>query len=267
MKIQSRNRVHTRFSLRSLSSALLRVPLSTALAFACTGSLLCASSLLCISPLLCTSIDAQTPSPASTPTPEVPRPTIPPTGYTSIEPLWPGPAPLSTGATSADIPKLYCYPAPGPGPHTAVVVLPGGGYINLVMEKEGAAEARWLNARGVSAYILQYRLAPRYLYPAPMLDGLRAVRFIRAHAQPWHLRPDAIGIWGFSAGGHPPATSPPPTLTPTRPSPAQPTPLRPPVRTPSSAPIRSTPSAPTPPSPSSATAGSRSTPPSPAPSA
>jgi acetyl esterase/lipase len=83
-----------------------------------------------------------------------------------------------------------------------VLVLPGGGYLHLVNEKEGAAEARWLNAHGVSAYILQYRLSPRYQYPAPMLDGLRAVRFVRAHATAWHLRPDAIGVWGFSAGGH-----------------------------------------------------------------
>lgn len=134
--------------------------------------------------------------------PETHHATIPPTGYASIERLWPGHAPGGVGTTSEDIPKLYCYPVPGPGTHAAVVILPGGGYINLVMEKEGAAEARWLNARGVSAYILEYRLAPRYHYPVPMLDGLRAVRFVRAHAAAWHLRPDAIGVWGFSAGGH-----------------------------------------------------------------
>ena len=70
------------------------------------------------------------------------------------------------------------------------------------MEKEGAVEARWLNDHGVSAYVLQYRLSPAYRYPAPMQDGARAVRFVRSHAKDWGLRPDAIGVWGFSAGGH-----------------------------------------------------------------
>jgi acetyl esterase/lipase len=127
---------------------------------------------------------------------------VPPGGYTSVEILWPGGAPSALGTTFDDIPKLYCYPAAGDGPHTAVVVLPGGGYTHLVMDKEGGAEARWLSAHGVSAYVLQYRLSPRYLYPAALQDGMRAVRFVRAHAAQWHLRPDAVGVWGFSAGGH-----------------------------------------------------------------
>lgn len=127
---------------------------------------------------------------------------VPPKGYRSIEVLWPNGAPGAAGRQEADVPKLYCFPAAGPGPHAAVVVLPGGGYNHLVFEKEGAAEARWLNERGVSAYVLQYRLSPRYHYPAPMLDGERAVRLVRSHAKEWHLRPEAIGVWGFSAGGH-----------------------------------------------------------------
>jgi acetyl esterase/lipase len=120
----------------------------------------------------------------------------------SVEALWPGGAPGAVGTTYDDVPKLYCYPATGDGPHTAVVVLPGGGYNHLVMEQEGAAEARWLSQHGVSAYVLVYRLSPRYLYPWAMVDGLRAVRFVRGHAAAWKLRPDAIGVWGFSAGGH-----------------------------------------------------------------
>jgi len=120
----------------------------------------------------------------------------------SVEVLWPGGAPGEVGTTYDDVPKLYCYPAAGDGPHTAVIVLPGGGYTHLVMEQEGAAEARWLNQHGVSAYVLVYRLSPRYLYPAAMQDGLQAVRFVRSHAAEWKLRPDAIGVWGFSAGGH-----------------------------------------------------------------
>jgi acetyl esterase/lipase len=129
-------------------------------------------------------------------------PTVPPKDYASVEVLWPAGAPGALGTEEDDKPKLYCYPAAGDGPHAAVVVLPGGGYIKLVMEKEGAAEARWLNAHGVSAYVLQYRLNPRYEYPWPLADGERAVRLVRAHAKEWKVRPDAIGVWGFSAGGH-----------------------------------------------------------------
>jgi acetyl esterase/lipase len=125
-----------------------------------------------------------------------------PKGFASVEILWPGGAPGATGTADGDVPKLYCYPAAGAGPHAAVVVLPGGGYTHVVMEKEGGVEARWLNAHGVSAYVLQYRLSPAYHYPAPLQDGERAVRFVRSHAKDWGLRPDAIGVWGFSAGGH-----------------------------------------------------------------
>ena len=135
--------------------------------------------------------------------PVAPKPDPPPTGYSAIEPLWPaGHVPGAVGTDPVDVPKLYLYPAAGPGLHPAVVVLPGGGYTHLVMGAEGALEAQWLQAHGVSAYVLQYRLWPRYQYPYPLLDGLRAVRFVRAHAAAWNLRSDAIGIWGFSAGGH-----------------------------------------------------------------
>ena len=126
----------------------------------------------------------------------------PPKGFVSIEILWPGGAPGAHGTADGDVPKLFCYPAPGAGPHAAVVVIPGGGYTNVVLEKEGGVEARWLNERGVSAYVLQYRLSPAYQYPTPMQDGERAMRFVRSHAQQWGLRADAIGAWGFSAGGH-----------------------------------------------------------------
>ncbi len=71
--------------------------------------------------------------------PAVNAPTKPPTGYVSIEVLWPGGAPGAVGTESDDVPKLYCYPAPGEGVHNAVVVLPGGGYKALVMGKEGDA--------------------------------------------------------------------------------------------------------------------------------
>jgi acetyl esterase/lipase len=128
--------------------------------------------------------------------------TAPPSGFTQALRLWPGNAPDARGATSADIPKLFSYPAAGLGLHPAVIVLPGGGYSHLVMEKEGADAARFLAARGVNAYVLQYRLGPTYRFPIPMVDASRAVRYLRANAQSLGLDPHKIGLWGFSAGGH-----------------------------------------------------------------
>jgi acetyl esterase/lipase len=126
----------------------------------------------------------------------------PPPGYTKEMTLWPDTAPGAVGTAPVDVPKVYSFPATGPGPHPAVVVFPGGGYVHVVTEKEGGVAARWLQAHGVSAYVVVYRVAPRYTYPVPLNDGLRAMRFVRAHAAEWDLRPDAIGAWGFSAGGH-----------------------------------------------------------------
>jgi acetyl esterase/lipase len=125
--------------------------------------------------------------------------------------LWPGGAPGALGTNDPDVPKLFCYPVHGAAEHareeprgerTAVIVLPGGGYRNLVMEKEGAAEARWLNEHGIEAFVLQYRLGPKYHFPAPMLDGARAVRYVRSHAAEMGVSPAKVGVWGFSAGGH-----------------------------------------------------------------
>jgi acetyl esterase/lipase len=125
----------------------------------------------------------------------------PPTGYAQVFVLWPGGAPLAKGTASVDIPKLYYYPPRGASAHSAVIVLPGGGYNHLVMEKEGADAAKWLAAHGVAAFVLQYRVAP-YRFPAPMLDGARAVRYVRSHAADFGAVSGKIGLWGFSAGGH-----------------------------------------------------------------
>ncbi len=126
----------------------------------------------------------------------------PPAGYTKILPLWPNGAPMAKGTASGDIPKLYYYPATGTGIRSAVIVLPGGGYTHVVMEKEGAVEGKWLSSHGVAAFVLQYRLAPWYKYPVPMMDGARAVRYVRSHAGEFGIDPGKVGVWGFSAGGN-----------------------------------------------------------------
>ncbi len=119
-----------------------------------------------------------------------------------IEYLWPDGAPGAIGTDEQDRPHLEIFGAPGPRLHTAIIVCPGGGYKHLAYDKEGTRIAEWLNLRGITAFVLTYRLAPRYHFPAPILDGYRAVRWVRSHAQEYGVAPDRIGMWGFSAGGH-----------------------------------------------------------------
>jgi len=117
--------------------------------------------------------------------------------------LWPDGAPGAVGTDDADRPSLTLYSLAGGQPaRSAVVVCPGGGYAGLAMDHEGRQVAEWLNSLGIAAFILKYRLAPRYHHPAMMEDAQRALRYVRAHAQEWGIAPDRIGIWGFSAGGH-----------------------------------------------------------------
>ena len=84
----------------------------------------------------------------------------------------------------------------------AVVVCPGGGYRILAVGHEGKDIADWLTSRGITAFVLKYRIAPRYRHPAPLQDAQRAVRTVRARAKDWGVDPGRVGIWGFSAGGH-----------------------------------------------------------------
>jgi acetyl esterase/lipase len=117
--------------------------------------------------------------------------------------LWPNGAPGARGDQDADKPTLFPYVVPeGRGTGTAVIVCPGGGYQNLSMEKEGSDVARWLNSIGVTAFVLRYRLGPKYHHPIELGDAQRAIRTIRSHAATYRISPDRIGIMGFSAGGH-----------------------------------------------------------------
>jgi len=115
--------------------------------------------------------------------------------------LWPGGAPGALGDADADKPSLTPFLAKSPN-GTAVVVCPGGGYQNLAFEKEGTDIAKWLNSLGISAFVLKYRLGPKYHHPAMIHDAQRAIRTVRSRAAELHVQPDRIGIWGFSAGGH-----------------------------------------------------------------
>jgi acetyl esterase/lipase len=115
--------------------------------------------------------------------------------------VYPGAVPGALGHTDADRPTIDVYlPAANPT-HTAVLVIPGGGYSNVVADREGAAPAEWLAQRGVAAFVLHYRVAP-YRYPAPIADAERAMRLLRSQADNFGFSPDHLGAWGFSAGGH-----------------------------------------------------------------
>lgn len=123
--------------------------------------------------------------------------------------LWPDGAPGAVGAEPQDRPKITIYRAAkesvngsAPANGAAVVVCPGGGYRNLASDHEGRQVARWLNQLGVSAFVLQYRVGPRYRHPAPLQDVQRAIRIVRARATEFGVDPRRLGVLGFSAGGH-----------------------------------------------------------------
>ena len=117
--------------------------------------------------------------------------------------LWPDGAPGAVGNEDVDKPTLALFAAPEErSTGTAVVVCPGGGYRNLAMDHEGVQIARWLNSIGVAAFVLKYRLGPRYHHPAPLDDAQRALRYVRLNAARFRVDPGRVGIWGFSAGGH-----------------------------------------------------------------
>src|SRR5205085_5120208 len=84
----------------------------------------------------------------------------------------------------------------------AVVICPGGGYGFLAVDHEGKQVAEWLNSLGVTAFMLKYRIAPRYKHPAPLDDAQRAIRTVRARAEEFNIDPQRVGVLGFSAGGH-----------------------------------------------------------------
>lgn len=82
-----------------------------------------------------------------------------------------------------------------------VIICPGGGYQHHALEKEGTAVAEEFNKNGITAFVLQYRIAP-YTYEAILSDVSRAVRFVRYHAEELGIDPEKIAVMGFSAGGH-----------------------------------------------------------------
>jgi acetyl esterase/lipase len=120
-----------------------------------------------------------------------------------VIPLWTGAAPGALGTDETDVPAVTVYLPRTVGANTpAVVICPGGSYRALASNHEGRQVASYLNSLGVAAFVLRYRLGPRYHHPIELGDAQRAIRLLRSHAADWRLDPARIGIIGFSAGGH-----------------------------------------------------------------
>jgi acetyl esterase/lipase len=101
-------------------------------------------------------------------------------------------------------PRMAVFRPDRPG-GAAVLIAPGGGYSWVVVDKEGYEMARWLAARGVTAFVLFYRL-PGEGWAAgpdtPLQDSQRAMRLVRHHAPRFRVDPRRVCAMGFSAGGH-----------------------------------------------------------------
>ena len=111
--------------------------------------------------------------------------------------------------------RLRPFLAESETPAPAIIVCPGGSYCWHDMKAEGTEVARWLQANGISAFVLKYRvqgimpyiLHSRLLfrghqYPDALNDLQQAISFVREHAAEYHINPSRIGVMGFSAGGH-----------------------------------------------------------------
>ena len=103
--------------------------------------------------------------------------------------------------TDVNVPSLTVFLAKDSGkPNPAVMICPGGGYGILAWNHEGTEVAEWLNAQGISAFVLKYRVPKNR--DAAFCDAQRAMGLIRSKAQAFNIDPKRLGIMGFSAGAH-----------------------------------------------------------------
>jgi acetyl esterase/lipase len=104
-------------------------------------------------------------------------------------------------------PSIYVFLPPKETANgTAMIIAPGGGHSQLVIDKEGWEMADWLNKNGIAAFVLKYRLAraPQSKYTVEkdaLADATRAMRTVRSRAKEFNVDPSRIGFMGFSAGG------------------------------------------------------------------
>ena len=117
--------------------------------------------------------------------------------------LWPQGAPGATGSTDEDKPAIIPFiPEQSKRNGAVILVVPGGGFTIRAVDHEGVLIAQWLKERGITAFVLRYRLRPIYDRNDWVKDGQRAIQYIRAHAAEYHISPDRLGAIGFSAGAN-----------------------------------------------------------------
>jgi acetyl esterase/lipase len=143
--------------------------------------------------------------------------------------IWPGTAPGSEkwiqkekvetntpiGAVVSNVvtPTLTVYlPEKTKATATGVIIAPGGAFVRLAMDLEGHDVARWLQNKGIAAFVLKYRLMEKRQEGIPAdlnmdeagkygkADGIQALKVVRQHAAEWGISPDRVGFMGFSAG-------------------------------------------------------------------
>jgi acetyl esterase/lipase len=143
--------------------------------------------------------------------------------------LWPGVAPGSEKWTQKEktatdtpigtvvfnvvTPTLTAYlPEKGKATGTGVIIAPGGAFVALAIDLEGNDVARWLQEKGIAAFVLKYRILEKQGEGIPaglnmdevgkygIADGIQAIQVVRQHAAEWGISPDKVGLMGFSAG-------------------------------------------------------------------
>ncbi|GLQ86635.1 alpha/beta hydrolase [Dyella flagellata] len=151
-------------------------------------------------------------------------------GYAQTVKLWPGVAPGSEswkqkeqvekntpiGSVVIDVvtPTLTAYlPQHAKATGTGIIIAPGGAFVALAIDIEGNDVARWLQSKGIAAFVLKYRTVEKRQEGIPpdlnmdeagkygIADGIEAIKLVRQHAAQWGVAPDRIGFMGFSAGG------------------------------------------------------------------
>jgi acetyl esterase/lipase len=149
--------------------------------------------------------------------------------HSQVVKIWPGVAPgsehwtqkekvakntpLGTVIFSVVTPTLTAYlPERGKATGTGVIIAPGGAFVALAMDVEAYPLARWLQKKGIAAFVLKYRILEKHGEGIPagmnmdeagkygIADGIQALKVVRQHAAEWGLSPDRIGLMGFSAG-------------------------------------------------------------------
>jgi len=120
--------------------------------------------------------------------------------------------PIGTVVFNVVTPTLTAYlPAKRNATGTGVIIAPGGAFVALAIGLEGDPVARWLQHKGIAAFVLKYRIVEKTQDGIPAMDqdtaarygiadGIQALTVVRQHAAEWGLKPDRIGFMGFSAG-------------------------------------------------------------------